>query len=111
MPPTTLVIVNLSISADGFSAGLDQTEEWSFGDDRGDGFGNQLHDLIFESEEETADHMAYLTSVKAFILGRNMFGPVRGEWDRDWNGWWGEDLPYHAPVFVLTHYPAIRNRW
>ena len=38
-------------------------------------------------------------------MGRNMFGPVRGEWDGDWRGWWGEEPPYHAPVFVLTHYP------
>ena len=37
-------------------------------------------------------------------MGRNMFGPIRGEWDEDWRGWWGEDPPYHAPVFVLTHH-------
>jgi len=37
-------------------------------------------------------------------MGRNMFGPIRGDWDREWNGWWGDDPPYHAPVFVLTHY-------
>jgi dihydrofolate reductase len=44
--------------------------------------------------------------IGANIMGRNMFGPVRGEWgDSDWRGWWGEDPPYHAPVFVLTHYP------
>ncbi len=41
----------------------------------------------------------------AVIMGRNMFGPIRGEWDSDWRGWWGDDPPYHAPVFVLTHYP------
>ena len=41
----------------------------------------------------------------AYIMGRNMFGPVRGDWDEDWRGWWGEEPPYHAPVFVLTHYP------
>jgi len=42
----------------------------------------------------------------AFILGRNMFGPVRGEWpDDQWKGWWGDDPPYHAPTFILTHYP------
>jgi dihydrofolate reductase len=41
----------------------------------------------------------------AFILGRNMFGPVRGPWpDESWKGWWGDDPPYHAPTFVLTHY-------
>lgn len=42
----------------------------------------------------------------AWILGRNMFGPVRGDWpDREWKGWWGPNPPYHVPVFVLTHYP------
>jgi dihydrofolate reductase len=42
----------------------------------------------------------------AFILGRNMFGPVRGPWpDESWKGWWGDDPPYHAPTFVLTHHP------
>jgi dihydrofolate reductase len=42
----------------------------------------------------------------AFILGRNMFGPVRGAWpDESWQGWWGNEPPYHAPTFVLTHYP------
>jgi dihydrofolate reductase len=42
----------------------------------------------------------------AFILGRNMFGPVRGEWPNEaWKGWWGDTPPYHAPTFILTHYP------
>jgi dihydrofolate reductase len=45
-------------------------------------------------------------NVGAWILGRNMFGPVRGPWDGDsWKGWWGDDPPYHMPVFVLTHHP------
>lgn len=45
-------------------------------------------------------------NVGATIMGRNMFGPVRGEWpDDSWRGWWGEDPPYHHPVFVLTHHP------
>jgi dihydrofolate reductase len=45
-------------------------------------------------------------NVGATIMGRNMFGPVRGEWpDESWRGWWGEDPPYHHPVFVLTHHP------
>ena len=38
-------------------------------------------------------------------MGRNMFGPIRGRWDGEWRGWWGDEPPYHAPVFVLTHYP------
>lgn len=49
-------------------------------------------------------------NVGAWILGRNMFGPIRGDWpDLDWKGWWGDDPPYHVPVFVLTHHarPAI----
>ncbi len=40
----------------------------------------------------------------AYIMGRDMFGPVRGDWDPGWRGWWGGEPPYHAPVFVLTHY-------
>jgi len=43
------------------------------------------------------------TAARAYIMGRNMFGPVRGEWDRPWKGWWGDDPPFHAPDFVLTH--------
>ncbi len=44
--------------------------------------------------------------IGAWILGRNMFGPVRGPWpDESWNGWWGDEPPYHTPVFVLTHHP------
>jgi dihydrofolate reductase len=45
-------------------------------------------------------------NVGAHIIGRNMFGPIRGQWkDEEWKGWWGEDPPFHTPVFVLTHYP------
>jgi dihydrofolate reductase len=43
--------------------------------------------------------------VGAYVMGRNMFGPGRGEWDASWTGWWGDDPPYHVPVFVLTHHP------
>ncbi len=51
------------------------------------------------------------TGVGAWILGRNMFGPVRGPWpDESWRGWWGEEPPYHTPVFVLTHYPRAPLR-
>jgi len=47
-----------------------------------------------------------LDGMQATIMGRNMFGPVRGEWgDSPWQGWWGDEPPYHCPVFVLTHYP------
>jgi dihydrofolate reductase len=96
---------DLSISVDGFSAGLNQTEERPFGDDGGDGWGNRLHAWMFETPEENRAEIERLTVPTAFIMGRNMFGPVRGEWDRQWNGWWGDTPPFHAPVFVLTHYP------
>jgi len=46
-----------------------------------------------------------LTPSGAYVMGRNMFGPFRGDWDEDWRGWWGQEPPYHAPVFVLTHHP------
>ena len=47
-----------------------------------------------------------MANMGAWILGRNMFGPIRGPWpDRSWRGWWGEEPPYHVPVFVLTHHP------
>jgi dihydrofolate reductase len=101
----TKVVCNFSISADGYSAGHNQTEDRPFGDDAGDGWGSKLHGWIFANPEEMEAHLAKLTTAKAFILGRNMFGPIRGEWDREWNGWWGDDPPYHTPVFVLTHYP------
>ncbi len=45
-----------------------------------------------------------MTCAAAYVMGRNMFGPIRDEWDSNWRGWWGEEPPYHAPVFVLTHY-------
>jgi dihydrofolate reductase len=102
---TGKVICNLTISADGYSAGLNQSEERPFGDDGGDGWGDKLHAWYAESADENKAEIDQITAAKAFIMGRNMFGPVRGEWDRQWNGWWGDNPPYHAPVFVLTHHP------
>jgi dihydrofolate reductase len=98
------VICDITISADGYSAGLNQTEERPFGDDGGDGWGDKLHAWLAETPEENRAEVGQMTAAKAFIMGRNMFGPVRGEWDRQWNGWWGDDPPFHAPVFVLTHH-------
>ena len=55
-------------------------------------------------DNETAEQG--FANIGAWILGRNMFGPVRGPWpDESWKGWWGDEPPYHTPVFVLTHYP------
>ncbi len=99
------VTCELTISADGYSAGLNQTEARPFGDDSGDGWGDKLHAWMFDTSDENRAEFDQRTAAKAFIMGRNMFGPVRGEWDRQWNGWWGDDPPFHAPVFVLTHHP------
>ena len=53
-----------------------------------------------------------LAGIGAWILGRNMFGPVRGPWpDDSWKGWWGDEPPYHTPVFVLTHHPRAPFGW
>ena len=102
--PMGRVICDITISADGYSAGLNQSEERPFGDDGGDGWGGRLHAWMFDDTEANRVETDQMTTANAFIMGRNMFGPVRGEWDRPWNGWWGDDPPYHAPVFVLTHY-------
>ena len=102
--PTGRVICDITISADGYAAGLDQTEERPFGDDGGDGSGAGLHAWMFDTPDENRSEIDRLNTAGAFIMGRNMFGPVRGAWDRRWNGWWGGDPPFHAPVFVLTHH-------
>jgi dihydrofolate reductase len=102
---TGKVTCDLTISVDGYAAGLNQTEQRPFGDDGGDGWGDKLHAWYSEGPEVHPAEFARMMTAKAFIMGRNMFGPVRGEWDRQWNGWWGDNPPYHAPVFVLTHHP------
>jgi dihydrofolate reductase len=60
---------------------------------------------MFERGDENAAELDALTANSAYVMGRNMFGPGRGDWDLDWKGWWGDEPPYHAPVFVLTHHP------
>jgi dihydrofolate reductase len=95
------VVSDIAVSADGFATGLNQREEAPFGDiDE-----NALHSWMFETYEENKAEVDAIVDAGATIMGRNMFGPVRGEWDRDWRGWWGDDPPYHGPVFVLTHFP------
>jgi dihydrofolate reductase len=98
------VTCDLTISADGYSAGPNQTEARPFGDDGGDGRGSALHAWMFDTADESRAEAEQTTDAKAFIMGRNMFGPVRGEWDREWNGRWGGNPPFHAPVYVLTHH-------
>jgi dihydrofolate reductase len=61
---------------------------------------------MFEEPEANAAAIKGILQAGAFIMGRNMYaGPGPGPWDENWRGWWGEDPPYHAPVFVLTHHP------
>ena len=99
-----LITAHLSISLDGFVAGPDQSEQ----DPLGIG-GMDLHRWHLGEPSNDADRRMterVLAPRGAFVMGRNMFGPVRGAWgDSDWRGWWGEEPPYHAPVFVLTHHP------
>ena len=96
----TKVVCDISVSADGYSAGDNQTEERPFGD----GDTSMLHAWMFDTPEENQAELDAITDAKAFIMGRNMFGPIRGGWTGDWKGWWGPEPPYHAPVFVLTHH-------
>jgi dihydrofolate reductase len=96
-----LITSDPAISLDGFIAGPDQTLEHPLGVG-----GEALHRWhMGEHVSENEAEQAAIVEAGAFVMGRNMFGPVRGEWDRDWRGWWGDEPPYHAPVFVLTHYP------
>ncbi len=95
------VTCDISISADGYVAGPNQTREKPFGD----GPVDRLHAWMFETPDENQAELDAIVAAGAFVMGRNMFGPVRGEWDIEWMGWWGDDPPYHAPVFVLTHHP------
>src|SRR5947209_12596763 len=108
-------ICHLSISLDGFAAGPRQSLDNPIGEG-----GMRLHEWLLASstfrgthgqsggqqggaDDEAAAEMA--RDVGAYVMGRNMFTPGRGEWDLDWEGWWGPEPPYHVPVFVLTHYP------
>lgn len=99
------VIVNQTITADGYTAGINQTEAHPFGEDGGDGWGNRLHAWMFDQADENRAEIDQMAEARVHIMGRNMFGPVRGQWDRNWKGWWGDDPPFHGPVFVLTHHP------
>ena len=94
---------HMSISLDGFVAGPEQSAEHPLGRR-----GHELHGWhIGDPRATDADEVAtgwLMRPRGAYVMGRNMFGPVRGEWDEDWRGWWGDEPPYHAPVFVLTHH-------
>jgi dihydrofolate reductase len=109
---------NFSISLDGFGTGVDQRLEAPFGH-----AGTRLHQWFFPTATFRGFHDAqgppeagsgiddafasgWATGIGAEIMGRNKFGPQRGPWPDDgWKGWWGDDPPFHTPVFVLTHHP------
>ncbi len=110
-----LLVRNFSISLDGYAAGPDQDLDHPLGIG-----GGQLHEWVFatrsgsqmigrEGGSDGLDDDFFSergSGVGATIMGRNMFGPIRGPWgDSDWTGWWGEEPPFHHPVFVLTHQP------
>jgi dihydrofolate reductase len=59
---------------------------------------------MFPQASENAAELEALHGARPYVMGRNMFGPGRGEWDLEWKGWWGPEPPYHSPVFVLTHH-------
>ncbi|MDP9165542.1 MAG: dihydrofolate reductase family protein [Actinomycetota bacterium] len=100
MPDTTC---HMSISLDGFVAGPEQSREAGLGKR-----GRELHDWHLGDPRATdADKIATEWLMRprgAYVMGRNMFGPIRGEWTEEWTGWWGPEPPYRAPVYVLTHY-------
>jgi dihydrofolate reductase len=115
---TKLRVHNISLSLDGYAAGPSQSLENPLGVG-----GTGLHQWAFatrsfrkghglegveEGSEGLDDRFAAQgeIGIGATIMGRNMFGPIRGPWgDEDWKGWWGENPPFHHPVFVLTHHP------
>jgi dihydrofolate reductase len=107
-------VAGFAVSVDGYGAGPDQSLKNPLGVG-----GPDLHQWFYptqafrsmmgkEGETEGADArfaQASMEGFGAFILGRNMFGPIRGEWtDDEWKGWWGRNPPYHAPTFILTHH-------
>jgi dihydrofolate reductase len=96
-----IVKADISVTLDGFGAGDNQSLERPFGDfDEG-----PLHSWMFDHGDENAAEVEAIVGAGAYVMGRNMFTPGRGEWDQDWRGWWGENPPYHGPVYVVTHYP------
>ena len=97
------ITAHLTISLDGYVAGPDQSLE----NPMGTGGAMAMHAWHLGSSDPVDLAMAEVVMAPrgAYVMGRNMFGPVRGGWgDSDWTGWWGDEPPYHAPVFVLTHH-------
>jgi dihydrofolate reductase len=107
-------VAGFGVSLDGFSAGIEQSLDDPLGKRGPEIFQWFFHTKTFREMHgeqggsvDVDDEFARraFDNVGAFILGRNMFGPVRGPWpDTSWKGWWGDNPPYHTPTFVLTHY-------
>lgn len=98
---TQQVRAHMSLSLDGFGTGLNQSREKPFGDVEGE----PMHRWMIEDAENNRAEIDAITDYGAFIMGRNMFAaPGPDAWEEAWKGWWGPNPPYHAPVFVLTHY-------
>jgi dihydrofolate reductase len=110
-----LRVHTFSVSLDGFGAGPNQDLQNPLGVGGPEAFDWFFHTRTFQrmhggeaGEGGVDDEIAAkgFEGFGAWILGRNMFGPVRGPWpDESWKGWWGDEPPYHVPVFVLTHHP------
>ena len=109
-----LLVHTFSVSIDGFGAGLRQDLEHPLGVRGPELFDWFFHTRTFQRMHGTGEGESGVDddvcargfeNIGAWILGRNMFGPVRGPWPDDhWRGWWGEEPPYHVPAFVLTHH-------
>ena len=98
----TKVTSGMAMSLDGFTAGTNQ----SFGKPFGDNFDSDLLDRWMFAEPEKHKHKKEIDAILdagAFIMGSNMFGPKDRKYSPEWKGWWGDNPPYHAPVFVLSH--------
>jgi dihydrofolate reductase len=95
-----IVTADISVTLEGYGAGPNQRLEAPFGDFDND----RVHAWQLDHVDENKAEVASITEADAYVMGRNMFSPGRGEWDLDWKGWWGEEPPYHASVFVLTHH-------
>ncbi len=110
-----LLVRSFGVSLDGFGAGPDQDLENPLGVGAGAVFEWFFHTRTFKTmhggegvDTDLDDEFAArgFDNIGAWILGRNMFRPIRGGWgDESWRGWWGDEPPYHVPVFVLTHHP------
>jgi dihydrofolate reductase len=96
----TKVTTHMAMSVDGFTAGPNQSKDLPFGE----GDAKRVVRWMLEEPELHAAERAAMTDADAYIMGRNMFGPDRGPYDLDWRGWWGDEPPYHGPVFVLGHH-------